>query len=137
LERYRVVPSVRTTECLPKSHRIAKRRDFLLAYDAGRKTFGRYVVIFARPNDLGHPRLGITATRKIGKANVRNRMKRWTREVFRRNQTALGLEHHGTDFVVNLRKDGAATEFDSFRADLVSALERAARTSGGPSKNAP
>lgn len=64
-------------------------------------------------------------------------MKRWTREVFRRNQTALGLEHRGTDFVVNLRRDGAAAGFDSFRSDLVGALERAARTIDGPSKNAP
>jgi ribonuclease P protein component len=122
-----VVPSVRTAECLPKSHRIAKRRDFLQAYDAGQKTFGRYVVIFARPNELGHPRLGITATRKLGKAHIRNRMKRWTREVFRRNQTALGIDHLGTDFVVNLRKSGVTADFDSFRSDLTGALERAAR----------
>ena len=45
--------------------------------------------LFGIPNTEGHCRVGITATRKIGGAVRRNRVKRVLRDVFRRNRHAL------------------------------------------------
>jgi ribonuclease P protein component len=113
------------SEALPKKERIAKRRDFLRAYENGVKHFGRYSVVFVARNDLGHPRIGVTATRKLGKANVRNRTKRWVREIYRRNRAPLGLDGHPVDFVVNIKGSAAVAPFEDFSSDLLRTLRRA------------
>ena len=115
------------SEALPKSARIRKRREYLQTYRTGRKSFGRYVVVFALPNEGLGTRLGITATRKVGKANVRNLRKRWTREVFRRNRAALTNGPVDLDLVVNLNRSAADADFASFSHDLLRTLKRALR----------
>ena len=113
------------SEALPKKERIAKRRDFLRAYEQGAKQFGRYSVVFALRNDLGHPRIGVTATKKLGKANVRNRTKRWVREIYRRNRAPLGLDGQPFDFVVNVKGSAVVAAFEDFSSDLARSLRRA------------
>lgn len=122
-----MIAAKHTSEALPKSARIRKRREFLQTYRTGRKSFGRYVVVFALPNHGLGTRLGITATRKVGKANVRNLRKRWTREVFRRNRTAFTDVPVDLDLVVNLNRSAAEADFASFRHDLLKTLKKALR----------
>ena len=114
------------SEALPKERRLAKRRDFLRTYDTGRKVFARYSVLFVAANGLPFSRLGITATKKLGKANVRNRLKRWTREVYRRQREPLGLDGRPMDFVVNVKPNAAVADFVDYSNDLQRALRRAA-----------
>lgn len=117
------------SEALPKQKRLAKRREFLLVYETGRKLFSRYTVVFFAGNDLPHSRIGITATKKLGKANVRNRFKRWTREVFRRQREPLGLDDRRLDIVVNVKPNAAEASFADFRDDLSRLLRRVASDS--------
>ena len=113
-------------EALPKATRLAKRREFLRVYDSGRKLFSRYSVLFFSSNDLPHSRLGITVTRKVGKANVRNRLKRWTREVYRKQRQPLALDARAVDVVINVKPNAADATFAQYRDDLVRVLERVA-----------
>jgi ribonuclease P protein component len=112
------------SEALPKPKRLAKRREFLRVYETGRKLFSRYTVVFFASNDLPHSRVGITATKKLGKANVRNRLKRWTREVFRRQREPLGLDDRRLDIVVNVKPNAAEASFADYRDDLSRLLAR-------------
>lgn len=114
------------SEALPKEKRLAKRREFLHVYETGRKLFSRYSVLFFSANDLPYSRIGITATRKIGKANVRNRLKRWTREIYRRERS---LDGQALDVVVNLKPNAVAASFADFSRDLGRALGRIAEES--------
>lgn len=113
------------TQSLPRNERIARRRDFVEIYENGTRQHGRFTVVFFRPNAMGHPRIGVTATRKFGKAHDRNKVKRWVREVYRRNRGPLGLSTVSIDFVVNIK--GAATDarFDDFSRDLVRSFRKA------------
>ncbi|MDR2456494.1 MAG: ribonuclease P protein component [Deltaproteobacteria bacterium] len=72
---------------MPKSLRLTKRREFLALRGPGALKAGAGLFSFvAKPNSLGRNRLGVTATRKTGKAVARNRLKRLAREFFRLNQ---------------------------------------------------
>jgi ribonuclease P protein component len=116
-------------EALPKQKRLAKRREFLRVYENGRKLFARFVVMFFAPNDLPHSRLGITATKKVGKANVRNKLKRWSREIYRKQRGPLALDERSLDLVINVKPNAAEATFAEYEADLVKVLKRAAAES--------
>lgn len=111
------------TERFPPRDRIRKRRDYRQAYDQGHRQGGRAYVLFLHPNDLGRSRLGITATRRVGPAVVRNRMKRTVREIFRRNRDAFPA----MDVVVHIRPAAAGLPFPVLRRDLLDTARRAHR----------
>lgn len=123
METPRSAPAV-GPEALPKPKRLAKRREFLRVYETGRKLFSRFTVLFVAASDTPHSRLGVTATKKLGKANVRNRLKRWTREVYRRQREPLALDERRLDIVVNIKPNAAEASFDAYRDDLTRALRR-------------
>ena len=115
---------VTSPQAFPASERIAKRRDFLRAYDQGRREFARFSTVFIMPNALGHPRLGITVTRKAGKSHDRNRLRRWVRELYRRSRAELGLQNQGIDLVVNVKPAAAGFVRSVFALDNPKDLER-------------
>ena len=70
-------------------------------------------------------RLGITVTRKIGGAVVRNRMKRRFRALARELLPEAGVP--GADHVLIGRSGGIERDFNALRHDLRKALQKAAR----------
>jgi ribonuclease P protein component len=116
----------RGSQALPKATRLAKRREFLRVYEAGRKLFSRYCVLFVAANGLDHSRIGITATKKLGKANVRNRLKRWTREIYRQQREPLDIDRRSLDLVVNVKPNASDATFREYRDDLQRVLRRVA-----------
>ncbi len=70
---------------LPRTSRVRKRREYQRIQAAGgRVSLGHFVLVFlAREPDGIGPRLGITTSRKVGNAVIRNRMRRIVREAFR------------------------------------------------------
>ncbi len=115
-------------EAFPREVRIAARRDFARTYETGRKLHGRLVVVFARPRG-GAGRLGITATRKVGNAVVRNRARRRVREVYRRWRRGQPLAR-GLDIVVNVTARSARAPYAELAAELGALLDRAVATAG-------
>ncbi len=111
----------------PKENRLRKRREFREVYEKGRRFTTRYFVIHILPNPFGRPRLGITVTRKVGKAVVRNRWKRLIREAFRLNKHRFG----GWDIVVTVKRGYNPPGFHEVERDLVEGLERFAGKGGG------
>ena len=47
---------------------------------------GPYLVLYARKNRTGINRVGITVSKKLGKAHIRNRIRRRLREIYRLNE---------------------------------------------------
>jgi len=80
--------------------------------------------LFFAANQLPYSRVGVTTTKKLGKANVRNRLKRWTREIYRRQRQPLGLDQNALDLVINVKSNAATAEFRDYRSDLERALRK-------------
>ena len=114
---------------------IRKRRDFLAA-NKGLRVARPGFVLLARPNgldedgDAGPMRFGITVTKKIGNAVVRNRMKRRFRELLRAELPLHGLPGH--DHVLIGRDNGVERDFTQLREELRAALTRAREGKGDP-----
>lgn len=79
--------------------RLVNKADFDRVFADNQRARTEYVMVMARPNQVGYPRLGmIVAKRLLARAVDRNRVKRCVRESFR---LAL-LELPACDFVVRL-----------------------------------
>ncbi|HEX4847282.1 MAG TPA: ribonuclease P protein component [Novosphingobium sp.] len=87
-------------------------------------------VLLVNPNGTGTVRYGITVTKKIGNAVVRNRMKRRFRALLREALPTAGLPAH--DHVLIGREGGVERDFAKLREELAMALSRAAEGKGDP-----
>lgn len=108
---------------------LTKRADFLAANSGIRNARSGFVLL-TRPNGGQGMRFGITVTKKIGNAVVRNRMKRRFRELLRAALPGAGLPDH--DHVLIGRAGGVERDFHQMAEELAKALERAREGRGDP-----
>jgi ribonuclease P protein component len=108
---------------------IKNRADFLAA-NRGLRVARPGFVLLAKANGGQGKRYGVTVTKKIGNAVVRNRMKRRFRELLRAALPEQGLADH--DHVLIGRAGGIEREFALLRDELAAALSRAAAGKGDP-----
>ena len=113
---------------------MRKRADFLAA-NRGIRVARPGFVLLAHPNGGQGTRYGITVTKKIGNAVVRNRMKRRFRELLRTALPENGLADH--DHVMIGREGGIQREFAVLGDDLAMALARASAGKGDPPRRRP
>ncbi len=113
---------VGSDERFRKSERLRKRPQFLNARRNGWRTGGRQVVVYVVANSVGHPRIGITVSGRVGNAVVRNRWKRRIREIFRRSKERFG---GGLDTVVIVTGRGDPPPFDDLKRDVLETTSRA------------
>jgi ribonuclease P protein component len=107
-------------ERLTSEERLRRRTDYLRCYRTGRRRHGPLAILYFVPNQLGHPRLGITASRKVGKAVVRHRLKRRIKEVYRRWRDRGKLP--ALDLVVHLKPEAGKSDFPALRSELLRLL---------------
>ena len=108
---------------------LQRRADFLAA-NRGLRVARPGFVLLALPNGGQGKRYGITVTKKIGNAVVRNRMKRRFRELLRAALPEQGLPDH--DHVLIGRDGGIERDFATLAQELAAALARAAAGKGDP-----
>ena len=96
--------------------RVRSGKDFRRLGREGRRRQGGHFVVLAGPGMAPErPRLGLTVSRRVGRAVARNRVKRRVREWFRRERGRLAP---GTDYVVIARRGAAELDTRSTWAEL-------------------
>ena len=103
--------------------RIRTQTDFDRIYQARVFAADDQLVVNGNRNVLTWSRLGLSVSRKVGPAVVRNRWKRLIREAFRLNRESIPA---GFDYVVRPQK-GATPELASISRALVSLSKRIAK----------
>lgn len=103
-------------EGLNRDQRLRRSADYLRCYRRGRKRHGSLASLHYYREGHRDARLGITASRKVGKAVVRHRVKRRVREIFRRFDQRDALA--GLDIVVHLKPRAAQASFETLSTEL-------------------
>jgi len=118
-------------ECLsfkfPKSARLLTQKHYHRVLKFGTKHFGQAVAMDFRMGKSSCPKLGITVSRRYGKAHLRNRFKRIVREAFRllSPHFPINLEIH----VAPLKNPQRALSFQAVSNDIKQLLARASQNS--------
>ena len=118
----------------PSLLRLRKRREFLFVQRRGDKFVGRHYVFRYVPaaNETG--RLGVTVSKKAGKAHIRNRIKRVLREAYRLTRPPVTASWDIVaiprgDLQIPARLDHAAADFEALghRLQVIGAPRRGGR----------
>ncbi|MCA9256323.1 MAG: ribonuclease P protein component [Phycisphaerales bacterium] len=109
------------TNPFPRSRRLSGRKAFARVFGGRHSAGNRFLVVYALPNELDHPRLGMSVGRRQGNAVARNRLKRLIREAFRLEGDRLP---DGYDLVC-IPRVGVELTLENARRSIVSVSERA------------
>ena len=100
-----------------KAERVLKRADFERLSKHGRRIRRDHFVVYYCRNSRGDLRLGVTVSKKVGRAVIRNRVKRLVRESFRLNKA---LFDHACDMNVVARIGAADLSSQEIKQTLES-----------------
>ncbi len=107
----------RSRQSLPRAERLRKRREFVAIQGSGRKLHTEHFLVFvqARAGTDAAARMGVTVSRKVGGAVVRNRVKRLVREAFRRSKA---LFPRGLDVVFVAKRTAETAEYEQVKREI-------------------
>lgn len=109
---------------LQKDERVLKSGDFRRALQKGRRFRSPHLTIIAFLKHYGKVRLGLTVSRKVGNAVVRNRIKRRLRELVRHQRSRLS---RAWDLVFIAQPGAGDLSFQSLWAEIRPTLEALAK----------
>lgn len=108
---------------MQKQYRLTHRADFNKVYRRGRSTANRQFVVYYLANaDTKHFKLGVSISKKLGNAVIRNRLKRQIKEIIRLDSGHIKSQ---IDMIIIVRQQAVAMDYNELRRSLIHVLRRA------------
>jgi len=104
-----------------KRTRLTDSPDFERVYRQGTAYRGKLFSVHAFPNELGTPRLGLSVSRRVGNAVMRNAVRRRLREVFHSARPEIPGD---LDLVVSARPAAAEATLRELSEEFVRSLRK-------------
>lgn len=101
--------------------RFHNSSDYKLLFDKGVKQHSKHLIVFTMEKNDGPTRLGLTVSRKVGGAVVRNRIKRQLREIFR---LSLFFNIKNTDIMIVVKKNANSLDYKQLNQELFAICSR-------------
>ena len=95
-------------------HRLKKNSQFSYLYKKGKRSFTKHLTLYFIQSKYKYYRIGYSVSKKIGKANVRNKIKRRMREIVRRNTFAKNYYN----YVLVAREGIESLEFNKLYEEI-------------------
>lgn len=108
---------------------LRKRAEFVQVQNKGKRHRGRSLLLMVYPNDSDKSRIGLTVSRKVGNAVVRNRVRRRLRESIRANPERFAS---GQDYVFIARARSATAGFSTLHKEVEWLLSQVSLQAGHP-----
>ena len=105
---------------MKKEYRVKRSQDFDNIIRKKQSFANRQLVIYYQKNNLDHMRLGISVSKKLGKAHERNRLKRYVRESFKTRKDFL----KNYDIIIIVRPAAKGLSFLEFGSSIDHVLKR-------------
>ena len=105
---------------MKKEYRVKKSQDFDNIIRKKQSFANRQFVIYYQENKLNHMRLGISVSKKLGKAHERNKLKRYVRESFKTRKDFL----KNYDIIIIVRPAAKGLSFLEFGSSIDHVLKR-------------
>ncbi|MBQ6115774.1 MAG: ribonuclease P protein component [Oscillospiraceae bacterium] len=100
---------------------VKENHEFRRIYRKGRSAVSACMVVYCQKNRQGRSRLGVTVSTKLGKAVVRNRVRRQLREIYRLHREEM---KPGYDVIVVARVRAAHTAYQKLEASYLEAVRQ-------------
>lgn len=100
---------------LPKNYRLRKNNDFRITYKYGKSFSTKYLVLYIKKHHTDESRVGFSISKKIGKANKRNYLKRRLREIMRKKMPRIKKGHN---LIFIARKGLTDIDFNEIEANI-------------------
>ncbi len=107
---------------MERQHRLVRSSDFARVRKQGRSWAHPLLILSVGRNELGASRFGFVVSKRIGKAVIRNRVKRQLREAVRRH---LAEVPQGWDYVLVARLPIVEAPFAEIDSAVAHSLARA------------
>jgi ribonuclease P protein component len=117
---------------LPKENRLTRPKDFARVRRFGRSSGSQLLVLYALPTHSLDRRIGFSVSKRVGKATIRNRVKRRLREAVR---SQLATVPNGYDLVFIARPPSAGAPYKQLE-ETVAYLLRKSWTKQEPARRA-
>ncbi len=120
----------------PKSQRLLSSAQFKFVFNNGQKFVLRnFILLFvkraldgeAEKSPAQLPRMGVVASKKVGNAVVRNRVKRMIREVFRLNWPQTGSILQNLDMVIIAKSQASQVTYQVLQEEFLYAVKKIKR----------
>ena len=105
---------------MKKEYRVKKSQDFDNIIRKKQSFANRQFVIYYQEKKLDHMRLGISVSKKLGKAHERNKLKRYVRESFKTRKDFL----KNYDIIIIVRPAAKGLSFLEFGSSIDHVLKR-------------
>ena len=112
-------PSHRITNLKPRDRRLSRRADFDRVFQHGRHNGGKLLSVRSVSNQQPLTRFAFAIPKRVGKAVVRNRVRRRLREILRTMSLVEGF-----DVVISVRPEASTAPFAALKTELTMLMKR-------------